>query len=69
MARLVNTRTGVTVSVSGATAARLGAEYEPVAVGARGVEAETSAPRRSTPDPKPEPKRRAPARKRKTVSS
>lgn len=49
MPRFRNTLTGVVVAVDDATAARLGSQYEPI----------------SKPDPKPEPKRRAPARKKK----
>ena len=53
MPRLRNKLTGVVVDVDDATAARLGAMYEP-------IKAETE----SKPDPKPAPKRRAPARKK-----
>ena len=49
MPKFRNSLTGVAVSVDDATAARLGSQYEPI----------------SKPDPKPEPKRRAPARKKK----
>ena len=53
MPKFRNSLTGVAVSVDDATAARLGSMYEP-------IKAETE----SKPDPKPAPKRRAPARKK-----
>ena len=54
MPRLTHTLTGAVVNVSDATAARLGPMYEP-------IKAEAA---ESKPDPKPAPKRRAPARKK-----
>lgn len=54
MPRFRHALTGVAVSVDDATAARLGAMYEPI---------RAEAPE-SKPDPKPAPKRRAPARKK-----
>ena len=53
MPKFRNTLTGVAVNVSDATAARLGAAYEPI---------KAEAPE-SKPDPKPAPKRRAPRKK------
>lgn len=54
MPRLRSKQTGVVVSVDDATAARLGAEYEPVTV-------RQAAPE---PEPKPKPVRRSPRPKK-----
>ena len=54
MPRMRNSQTGVVVSVDDATAARLGAAYEPI---------KAEAPE-SKPDPKPATKRRAPVNKK-----